>query len=241
MQARSIYANCRLTVDQRGWMMDLPDKRVAPFDFLWPAPRKRPAYRWVERPLWDSDPLQPGWVLSPLPGAKFRTYKPLEEETGLFLTFAATEPTPEGCLSCASKYGPLGVLAAYPVLSLDESEQAHQALYPSHLAREWEWPDRLELFDLWRDNIIWMDHLVKLWRMAEEGDNSGLAQFITWRGDTFVHQLPDRPVSDFPQAFPDWRQRGKVLWTDPYYVLHGERLFNQGDLVGPALKRVQEI
>jgi hypothetical protein len=35
-------------------------------------------------------------------------YRPLEEQTALFLTFASTEPTPEGVLHFANRYGRLG-------------------------------------------------------------------------------------------------------------------------------------
>jgi hypothetical protein len=66
------------------------------FDFTWERPVRRRGFV-----------LEGGSIL-PAPGAAFVRYRPLEEEPGLFRTFAALPPGPEGLLDFANSYGELG-------------------------------------------------------------------------------------------------------------------------------------
>lgn len=63
-------------------------------------------YEWAER--WRFE----GLTLCPRPGIQWRTYDPLADEVGLFREFAAVEPTPEGIVTFANRYGELGVWRA---------------------------------------------------------------------------------------------------------------------------------
>src|SRR5262245_51298715 len=71
-------------------------------DFLWPVAVS--GYKWDEFP--DGANLRCG--LEPIRKWPLRQYAPLEEFTGLFRTFAETEPTKEGVLAFANQFGPLG-------------------------------------------------------------------------------------------------------------------------------------
>jgi hypothetical protein len=162
-------------------------------------------------------------LLIPLPGAKFRTYKPLEEETGLFLNFAALETTPEAFLDFAHRYGCLGDAATVG------------AYFPPGPNRP-ECDLWLEWFPYWRDEVVWMRHLVGLWKAATAGDLVALAPHVAWEGGKIVYRFP--PIDTMrhkgdEEQYRDWRDTGGCLADLPTGP-GGQPLFKDGDLVGPA-------
>src|SRR5262245_38740516 len=74
-------------------------------DFTWPVAVS--GYEW--RAFFDGASNALG--LEPVQRWPVRHYAPLEEVTGLFLTLAATNPTPDEVLAFANRFGHLGGLA----------------------------------------------------------------------------------------------------------------------------------
>jgi hypothetical protein len=219
--------------------MDLlpPGRRLPVYEFVWAAPKKRAAYQWVERPLRAFRGKPTALVLAERADAKLGAYRPLDEATGLFLDFAAVEPTPEGCLAFANRYGLLGPGAEVDVVAVADATVLPTVHYPGDEPKALARRPKMEPFDFWRDSILWMRHLTTLWRLAEEPDRAGLARYVAWEGNAVVHCLPDIPRSEFLAPRPRWS--GRLVWPDPR-APSGERLFRAGDLEGPALKLVQE-
>lgn len=81
-----------------------------------------------------------------------RQYPPLNEETGLFKTFANTDPTPKGILGFANRYGTL-----------------------EHLT-----PGFGEPLDQWVDQIRKVRHTVDIWTSAIDEDKRQLRKHIKW-------------------------------------------------------------
>ena len=82
------------------------------------------------------------------------SYNPLEE-TGLFRTFSETDPTPEGILEFANQYGPL-LAATESVLSNKERDS----------------------YSLWRDTILSMRQVIKLWDLIQKRDKKKLSAYF---------------------------------------------------------------
>jgi hypothetical protein len=182
--------------------------------FIWAAPHKPPAYEFDKSAS----------LFRYLPGAQFRSYDPLEEETGLFLTFAALEPTPESCLVFAHRYGLLGGPA-----EVDVPVTAEDPLSPSGK------PRLGERFEVWRDEVRWMKHLVTLWKAARDRDRETLARFFRWEVDTIVSTFPKIDIL----GPTDWRSQG-VARNANVQRFRDKPLFSRGVLVGPALLFLRE-
>src|SRR6266542_1679370 len=71
------------------------------FDFTWERPAKGKGFAWEKT---DAG----GLCLVRTAGAPFERYKPLEECTGLFRTFADLPPDPVALLGFVNRYGALG-------------------------------------------------------------------------------------------------------------------------------------
>src|SRR5262245_52411566 len=93
-----------------GFAWDVPEgghmivEQVVPFD-----KNRSGRYFLAERKNWDAGP-QP--ILCEARSTREenpRWYHPLDEEPALFRTFADIDPTPDGCLHFANKYGLLGI------------------------------------------------------------------------------------------------------------------------------------
>jgi hypothetical protein len=98
--------------------------------------------------LWTGPPDRR--VLKGLPGScGFRDYAPLQDYTGLFLTFSATEPTEEGMLRFANQFGPLG-LGRMGVRGEVESE---------------------ELFSVWAEQVRTIREAVQHWEQTRLGSS----------------------------------------------------------------------
>jgi hypothetical protein len=230
----------------------IPSGRVAPqTEFLWYAAQKKPIFRLLERQEDDLESSPPQVVLAGRPEMMFpnqhgrlglRFYKPLEEERGLFLTFAATPPTPEGVLHFANRYGPLGAGRIKTVLQ-ELSDLEASIFYPEETLEEQKrllshpryGGPRMEAFAAWKDEINWMHHLTGLWRAAEAKDRRALARSISWQGSKIIHSWQPTERFTGEDAVIDPRSTGKEVWDDAILRPWGEDLFRNGELEGPAL------
>ncbi len=188
----------------------------------------------------------PGWglpdeaepVLVRRDDAEYRTYDPLEDETGLFLTLADTEPTAEGCLAFANCYGLLGESATY---QLREAARKEGEPRPLDVYRG-------EPLRVWKAAVLWLRYLTRLWRLAADEDAQGLAEFVRWAGVEAPYVVfdgipPERFEAPLPPALrrpgPQPRRgdltvnTGRILPFDLPAQLRG--LLAPGDLVTPAL------
>lgn len=99
-------------------------------------------------------------------------YPPLLAHTGLFKTFAATNPTGENIVAFANKYGWLGAESFF----IDAPAQ------------------RGERLSVWVAEIRRMSRLVELWEMAAQKDTTALRQHIVWHDRNAVqykNAVPD--------------------------------------------------
>lgn len=136
-------------------------------------------------------------------------YDPLLAHTGLFKTFAATDPTPESIVAFANKYGWLGVGTSF-----DAGEPLH----------------------VWTNQILVLRSLVELWEMAEKEDTKALRQRVIWHGkDAVEYKYASSPQRKKGVAFIDvgaWIASREIK-PDVF-----ERL-KAGDVVGPAYYYLQ--
>jgi hypothetical protein len=93
--------------------------------FSWPRPTVRHGFQWVGEGA--------AMRLEPMPGVRFADYRPGEERTALYRTFAGLEPTPRSVLRFANRFGQLGQTG-----------------------------DVRSFFDAWAGHIAWMRQLVAL-------------------------------------------------------------------------------
>jgi hypothetical protein len=225
------------------------DRRIDTTEFAWFAAGKRSAFQWVERQEDNKlSPPPPELFLACRPDAKLRFYKPLEEERGLFLTFAATEPTPEAVLRFADRFGPLGDSVRRRVVpeGVDAEDVARDLgrsiLYPGEeLKAVVCYPSeqrlsrltaQMESYAAWRGEISWMRHLTGLWQAAEAGDRRELNRFVSWKDGRVMHRW--RPVKIYiPEVDP--RYKGEEVWGADVLAPYGQELFRKGELEGPAL------
>jgi hypothetical protein len=226
--------------------------------FTWVAARPRGLFAWVERQVLSSGGLEPdraALVLGMRSGAPARVYRPLEWPE-LFLKFAAVDPTPEGCLAFADRYGPLGDKRCR-VMWWRESEEGRPDVRPILYPDDWKLVKRLtealdhetrleeaakftmERFDDWRNEVVRMRHLTGLWRAVEAGDQQALARHVAWKGGRVVHRFPaieeDGPIEALQD---DWGD-GELVWGDDVLNPGGKALFRKGDVEGPARLFVQ--
>jgi hypothetical protein len=100
-------------------------------------------------------------------GARYRytQYQPFKDYSALFLTFAATEATPEGILRFANRYGALGIGE-----SIKGRSQADKP-----------WPVWTgEALKVWQGEIVRLSAPVELWRAIEKKDRRALGRWIKW-------------------------------------------------------------
>jgi hypothetical protein len=140
-------------------------------DFTWFRPRRAGGFAIEVRTLIHN----PNRPRAPEPLLTLRTdevapYRPLEAETGLFLTFASTDPTPEGVLQFAHRYGRLG-------------KGVEMAFYPG-------WEDKpgvlqtgesCEPLSEWYRHINALTHWYQVWDAARKGDHQALGRLLNKR------------------------------------------------------------
>ncbi len=171
-------------------------------------------------------------------------YQPLRGLTGVFRTFAETEPTKAGIGVFANKYGLLGGDITLTLSFPEPTLKSPTRIEPGHG----------EPFSTWAFEILYMRQLVRLWDMANARDVHGLSQYIRWHKEEDGILYDSNP--DLEEEI-DLRFELKILHsgeeakTPILHVRHwiatpgrwSELLdrFRYGDVIQPALYYVQRI
>lgn len=95
------------------------------------------------------------------PGSK--SFDPLAENTGLFHTFAYTQPTQAGVLAFANQFGRLGEGVEVGVGNAEETLMG-------------------EPLPLWQAEILAMRQLLDLWQLVREGNKKDIGRHVHWSG-----------------------------------------------------------
>jgi hypothetical protein len=185
-------------------------------------------YRWLRTngvAEFDSSTIgEPGWFLATgLPlgehGRGYREYEVFSDETGLFRTLAATEPTPDGIRAFARRYGLLGEAPWQIILStrgLTGGAPLKEGLGEPLLS--------------WKRAISQMHAAVSIWDMARSEDVEGLRRRLRWSNDSISYDTD-----------PDNEMLAERGWFSPSdssaFLEHVQR----GNLTGPALYLVEKL
>jgi Helix-turn-helix domain len=145
-------------------------------DFIWRVATHGHVWR-ASAPL--ARPTTIERFLGPYHEWDVREYEPLREHTGLFQTFAYTEPTEEAILAFADEYGPLGGDMRVSGPSADMyRDHGYRVEYPA-TPEEWEaFEDAEEVvypvdpFKRWREQIERMKRCVEIWKKSQGGEAS---------------------------------------------------------------------
>jgi hypothetical protein len=100
-----------------------------------------------------------------------RSYRPLQDQTGLFRTFADTPLNQDGVIAFARKYGLLG---------LSETTMVDVAFDGSTGRRT---RANGETLTAWQAEIAAMRHVTRLWDLSEARNADALREFIRWNDD----------------------------------------------------------
>jgi hypothetical protein len=106
-----------------------------------------------------------------------RTYFPLRDYTGLFRTFAETEPTERGVLAFVEHFGMLLAASTTPAMKTSRGSSSGKAVVDVLAFHA-------EPFEFWRREIRTMRFANMIWEMLGERDSDDLVgHFIAWRKD----------------------------------------------------------
>lgn len=185
------------------------DYPAPPPEFIWEVPLNGDGYEVVMRRREEkAAKVEP--MLQAKPGARFRTYQPLREEPALFRNLAEVEPTADGVLAFANRYGRLGrpVEVAFPMAMRIE---------------------RAEPLAAWDRRVGDLREAVEVWEAARSGDQAMLSRLFAWdENGSVVNYLWERPpgrirLPNMP-AIASRHQSPELLAS-----------FQPGDLTRPAL------
>jgi hypothetical protein len=169
------------------------------FPFQWQVHTR--GYQWVDV-AWSSlmpPEDRPGtlWCLVPTLGedaqlAPVQCYRPLQDATGLFRTFANTAPTREELCTFATQYGLLGGDIDRAIM-LPWPQEPHRVI-----------PIRGEPFQAWVYELLLMRQVIALWDMARKNSQDGLTRHIRWYGNDRVYyqSTPRMPTTEPSEVSP---------------------------------------
>jgi hypothetical protein len=193
-------------------------------------------YTWVKVPIDLSVTVSATqWRLAeicpPAGQPSTRLYEPLRDFTGLFLTLADTEPTRDGIVKFASRFGCLGGSQPSPPNQTVQNKAGRTARLT---AEPWE---------LWQRQISDLQQASQLWQWCQVGDMESLAAHIRWEespgGERAVSYVSHAEADD-----GETTASGHVATREPIAArtFHPERLdwFRPGDLMLPALVYAQD-
>jgi hypothetical protein len=190
-------------------------------DFVWPVPEA--GFAWVSTTIEigkSRRQRQPilGEVCPRQAPAVGRTYRPLHQYSGLFLVFADTDPTPEGVLLFAKRFGRLTRPQTAGRPAVDDAGR----------------PVRLtdECLELWLQQIEDVKRTAGLWHDCQSGKAERLAGRIDWSKDAAGH-----PVVSYLRG-PEEEDVEEIASR----TFHAGRLarLSPGDACLPALFYVQD-
>jgi hypothetical protein len=146
-------------------------------------------YRWVKTQPWlpFSETAREDIYLVPAPAIGWaRVYSPMGKEySAVFLAFAETEPTEEGILGFANRYGALR-LDEQVILSAEEYPKLPGLTESSgDVEMYWAlgWGEKLSL---WQDQITAMRRAITLWQAVNSGKVSELRRYVSWTSERVV-------------------------------------------------------
>ena len=189
-------------------------------------------FRWIEtHPIPPTDQSR-AWFLTAgrepgLRGVGGQSYNPLEERTGLFRSFADTEPSRDGIKVFAERFGSLGGNTRTWVALNDEPRNGGYA-------GAWSEP-----YTAWRDEIVDMRRSVDLWEAARRGEAQRLEGNIRWTEDHSSVSFEAHPGLTASERIA----LGQGSFSSPI-AERGDGIlerFVPGDLVQPALFFVQRL
>jgi hypothetical protein len=160
----------------------------------------------------------------------FRRYCPIKTNESLYRTLATVEPTPDGILDFARKYGRLGEGIEMSGTLPDGSKATVEPLFE------------------WQMVIVCFAEAVRLWDLAEGKDYKKLAKEISWRnGEVFYHSK----LETYDSIWKWWMDKDVSseisdsvrLRVDSKHKVssHDGTAFKTGDLVEPAKCFVLDI
>jgi hypothetical protein len=201
-----------------------------PLQFRWQVAQG--GYRWVDaRPSFEPQQKSEAFLTDgrPIGTGSFRArrYEPLSAFSGLFRVFADTEPTRDGVKAFADRFGPLGPDVAKQI-PLDDLRTAKGAPLGSG-----------EPLHAWSNEILMMRFAIDIWEAARTGDVDRLERVVFWTEDgSAVHILSHPELAEGHSPEPPVRVERALIAGAQLGDGVLER-FVPGDLVGPALRYVQ--
>ena len=138
------------------------------YEFYWKVAEG--GYDWIKGKQFDDNRclVDAEFLCERVDGVQpMKNYPPLKE-SGLFKIFAETEPTRDGIVAFANRYGMLGGEASEPRLLPQTKGTYYQV--------------RAETLETWGREITTMRHAVALWSATEDRDIEFLSPFIKWHG-----------------------------------------------------------
>jgi hypothetical protein len=169
--------------------------------------------------------------LVPLEGTTFRTYRPLDIGIALHRELAASGAAPEGWLAFANKYGNLGCSSirweVLPAPGISASP-----------------PRLVETKEDWKIVVVWLREALRVWDMARDADEDGLAEVIRWKKGGVARYRPPRSVLK-ELGERDWPGKPQVKGYDIIGSAPGaadlRRRIPRGDLIRPATLFVHQL
>lgn len=199
-------------------------------EFVWHVPDE--GYQWIELALLDDGkPTDRQLVLTTgraMTASGLATqYSPLRTDPALFREFAQTEPSQDGILGFATRYGALGGDVQDIALIPTETPGT------SHLGLgEPAWK--------WQKEILAMREAIWLWDLVHTGNDESLKSVIRWTEDVAVHY--SNPSVDQLALRDDVKEllRYRLIATKDIDADIFRR-FMPGDVIAPARRVVQRV
>lgn len=146
--------------------------------------------------------------------AGLRSFEPLDHFESLFRTFSATDPTPSGILSFASRFG---LLTGPDDTRTIPGESYVAELYGTE-------PVHLERLADWFEQILQMRDVISLWDMTKSQDLKGLSRYLRWSDGKLAYWTDYQGLSPkFRLIYDAGSPAGQALG------------FREGDLFEPAM------
>jgi hypothetical protein len=98
-------------------------------------------------------------------GAAMESYAPLKDSLALYRILSETEPTPEGILGFAIRYGQLGEGVQKTRLWTSATQFLDQ---------------RVEPLPYWQWRICWLREIVRIWDLVMQGKRKALSEMLDW-------------------------------------------------------------
>lgn len=180
-------------------------------------------YRWVNTPITRSEGASTWFLVPASDDKKMNSYKPLENQRGLFITFAELSLDRESIKAFADQHGLLGL-----------SERAARRRYPTQ-----PHPLAEDLKD-WEYSILCIKELVALWSTLRRCDFSNLSAAFMWKKGSVRYDLSKLMSSTVPTAHGVYLSSESCTEISLTAGSLDGRGFQQNDLMLPAWHILQQ-